>query len=404
MLRFAISIVLVFSQFAHGSFDQNFEYRSISEQEKQLKNQWRKIDSEYTQDILASFFSEKEEKLWRTNRVIFMQSAASISSKQFALDQRIKLEAELLDNLQFKILHFKQGDYEQDQEHSVFEFKYKSNHTIDYSFYSELLHLKKENDFGVAVTFHPNTDHQIRIFHSWVDAERSLRNEDTDRFNSMPSVYGVKGQINWEKFEAEYGALIEPEFRWAYPATNTEYIYHRYMANIFLSIPFRENFLSVRMQWESKLDSERLLQTESPTTRIEAKRFQALVRHSWISEDSGLEYNAGLMLVRRSWEFMDHDMVMTDAVPHFGAMWPKHKQINNHRWGFEYGGTIHSQTTDWAQTFNETRVLTQNRLDAIWEWTFNHKTFITFRFGFDLEDFGTKESWQSGDGRFVMFF
>lgn len=404
MRTYLTTIALVVSQFAYGSFDQNFEYRSSSEQERQLKNQWRKVDSEYTQDILASFFSDKEEKLWRSNRVIFMQSAASISSKQFALDQRIKLETDLLDNLEFKILHFKQGDYEQDQEHSVFEFTYKSSHTIDYSFYSELLHLKKENDFGVAVTFHPNIDHQIRIFHSWMDAERNLRNEDTDRFSSMPSVYGFKGQISRDKLELEYGAIVEPEFRWAFPTTNTEYIYHRYMASLFLNIPFRENFLSVRMQWDSKLDLERQLYTENPTTRVEAKRLQTLVRHSWVSEDSGIEYNAGIMLVRRSWEFMDHELVMLDGIPHFGAMWPKHKQVNNHRWGFEYGGTIHSQNTDWNQSYNETKVLTQNRLDAIWEWTFNPKAFITFRFGFDLEDFGTKESWQSGDGRFIMFF
>lgn len=396
-------MAFISSQFAYGSFDQNFEYRSISKDERDLKNQWKKIDSEYTQDILSSFFSENEEKIWRSNRLVFMQSAASISSKQFALDQRIKIETDLLDNLEFKVLLFKQGDYEQDQDHSVFEFKYKSTHNIDYSFYSELAHLKKENDFGFAVTLHPNIDHQIRFFHSWIDAERNLRNEDPDRFNSMPAVYGFKGQINRDGLEAEYGALIEPELRWGFSTTNTEYIYHRYMANLFLNIPFRENFLSLRVQWDSKLDLERTLYTENPTSRTEAKRLQTLVRHSWINEE-GLQYSVGLMLVRRSWEFLDHDMVMFDGIPHFGIMWPKHKQVNNHRWGFEYGGTIHSQTTDWNQTFNETKVVSQNRLDAIWEWTFNPKAFITFRFGFDLEDFGTKESWQSGDGRFVMYF
>lgn len=404
MRKLLLLIVLISSQFAVASFDQNFEYRSLSEDERKLKNQWQKIDSEYAQDILGSQFTDYEESLWRTQRIMFMQGAASISSKQFVFDQRIKLDVDLLPNLEFKVLHFEQGDFEQDQDHSVFEFKYKSNEAIDYSFYFELAHLKKENDLGLAITLHPETDHSVRFFYSWVDAERNLRNEDADRFNSMPSAFGLKGQLNRAGIETEYGALIEPEFRWAFPSTNAEYIYRRYMANLFLNIPLRGNFLSFRLQWDSKLDLERQLYTTTPTSRVEAGRFQALVRHQWVSEETGLEYNVGLMLARRKWEFLDHDMVMFDGIPHFGVLWPKHSQNNNSRWGFEYGGTIHTQTTDWNQTFTSTAFMKQNRLDAIWEWTFNPKAFFTFRAGFDLDDFGTPETWQSGDGRFVMYY
>jgi hypothetical protein len=397
MFKTFVTISLLFlCQSSFANFDQNFEYRSLSEDERKLKNQWSKIDSEYAHDILGSMFSDYEESLWRTQRVMFMQSAASISGKQFAFDQRIKLDVDLIENLQFKVLHFQQGDYEHDQDHNIFEFKYKSQLDIDFSFYFELAHLKKENDFGLAATLHPSNDHSIRIFHSWTDAERNLRNEDADRFNSMPQVYGIKGNLTRSGIETEYGILIEPEFRWAFPVEGREYTYRRYMANLFLNIPLRGNFLSLRTQWDSKLDVD--------TIRTEENRFQTLVRHHWVNQDTGLEYKVGILLARRNWSYPTHDVTMFDGIPHFGVMWPKKKTINNSRWGFEYGGTLHQQTGDFTQSTNNTNFIKQNRLDAIWEWTFNPKALFIFRAGVDLDDFGTPDTWQSGVGRFVMYF
>lgn len=94
---------------------------------------------------------------------------------------------------------------------------------------------------------------------------------------------------------------------------------------------------------------------------------------------------------------------MFDGLPHFGVMWPKSKTHDSKRWGFEYGNNFHTQNGDWTQT-KENTLTNQTRLDAIWEWVFNPQARITFRFGFDLDDIVSKDFWQSGDGRFVMYF
>ncbi len=385
-----------------ASFDQNFEYRSITEDERKVKNQRTKIDSEYQNDILASLFTDQEENLWRTENIIFMQSLGSLSGKIFGFDRRIKFERDLLENFSFKLVHFEQADYEQNQLHTIFEFTYKTT-DWDYGFYFELAHLKRSNDFGFALTYHPETDHKIRFFHTWVDAERNLRNEDNDRFASMPSAYGFKGNLTRRGIETEYGVLIEPEFRWSFPSENVEYTYRRYMASLFLNMPLRGNYLSFRIQWDSKLDMEQTLYSENVISRLELDRFQTLVRHQWVNADTGLEYSVGLMLARRDWGFANREYITFDGIPHFGVMWPKRKTHDSKRWGFEYGATFHTQNGDWSQT-SPNDLTRQNRADAIWEWAFNPQAKITFRFGFDLDDIVSKEFWQSGDGRFVMYF
>lgn len=394
-------LFLFFTSTCFASFDSNFEYRSVSQDLPNLSQRRTKIDSEYYADDFTFSFRDSYEIQWILQKKLFLYNAGSLSGKEFLLDRRIKIEADLNPSLGFKLLHFEQSDYENDQNHTIFEFPYRHDQ-FELSAYFDFSYAKKCNDFGAAITWKPSASHKIRMFHTWGDMERNHRNEATDRFINLPVGYGIKGEIipteNQKSF-VQYGLLIEPQFLWLFPDKSQTFSWHRNMATIYY---VNENY-SIRTQWDQSYETTQSTPTGTQVSQLYTQKLQLQFGREFQTELLGATPVFGLRLSTRKWQDGANEVKHNAILPHLNLRWASSGRPNSHQWSLEYGNTYFESKGTWSDPKrNETK--SENRLNLYWDWVFSNNAIFTFVFAFDLDVFGTEETWEGGNGQFVLLF
>jgi hypothetical protein len=338
---FALATVSVGPSTAWG-FDRFPEFHMLQEDEALSFDRSVLIDSEYQSDVVtyiaplawdADFFAQARG---------FDMSFGSLSNRHFLEQQRLKVDQPLTDSLSFRFTYFQQRDLEIDQRHAVIELVQKLTSTFAVSLYGEPSHYKRENDFGVALLYQPSVDHELRLFHTWVDFTRGEHNDQPDSFvkGSEPRSFGFVGRCydclgpGREEGQAtngettatkrdrtflEYFVRRETPVLWHFPLQGTEYAYEFWSAGFSTRWAPQEYagvFINTRVQYSKKFEAEAPLTGSSTTQRASLVRD---VTESMVSAEfpllgassSSLRLEPGLAWIHRAWrgdqdQLLDH--------------------------------------------------------------------------------------------------
>ncbi len=320
-------------------FDRFPEFHALQEDEALRFDRSILIDSEYQSDVLTYIAPLAWDADFFAQARAFDLTFGSLSNRHFLEQQRLRIDQPLTDSLSFRFTYFQQRDLEIDQRHAVIELVQQLIPKFAISVYGEPSHYKRENDFGVALLYRPSVDHEIRVFHTWVDFTRGEHNDRPDSFvkGSEPRSFGIVGRcydclgpgreegsaINGEpngtkrdRTYVEYFARRETPVLWHFPIEGTEYTYDLWSAGLSARWAPQELarvFINARLQHSKKFESEAPLSNASSTQRASLVRdvTEVIVSSEFPSGESRFRLEPGVAWVHRTWrgdqeQLLDH--------------------------------------------------------------------------------------------------
>jgi hypothetical protein len=197
-VRLLIVLVLVSAPQILLAFEIDSEYRTIPTdrgfQEIRDSVSPSQIDSEYQSDLLT-YTDSPFSISYESAAVFFETSAGSLSATQFDFRLRAKFIKPLSENLRFVFLRTEHENYEEQSSTSIVELQYRLNEPFWISTFGTLDRMKREDDVGFALTWRDQElgqAREARFYITFPDFTRSERNDASDRFQSNPSVIGLK--------------------------------------------------------------------------------------------------------------------------------------------------------------------------------------------------------------------
>jgi hypothetical protein len=206
-LFWTLGLLLLMRQSPALAWESLPEFQSLTEAEQEKFESPLDLETEYFSDVLAYQKPMSWEYLWLTHEQALDISVGSVSAQEFMMDNRLKIQPWLLDELQFRFTHFEERSLERDSVHNMMELIYWPQwwpgwvfKKMGIAFYGEPSLNKRENDTGVALFFKPHDRHEIRIFETYVDVTRLKRNNRSDTF-AEPNI----PRPGWEALEQPQG-------------------------------------------------------------------------------------------------------------------------------------------------------------------------------------------------------
>lgn len=299
-LIFVVAFALSGAQTSRA-FDVFPEFHSLMEDEPASLDSTQLIDSEYQSDVLTYLMPLEWDTLFHASQNAYSFTLGSLSNKLFLHHSRLKLSKELQDSLTFRFTFFQQRDLDVNQTHAVLELVRRITPLFSVSVYGEPSMFKRENDLGAALISTPSRDHEIRLFHTWIDVTRQKNNDRPDTFvsGSEPRSIGLVGRcfgclgstrdigsiepigsepdfpLRSERDWIEYFIRWETPTKWKFPNTESEYQYEKKTGGLSarLSSPrVRDLHLNLRLQASEKNESFRPLTAASPVSRSSLDR------------------------------------------------------------------------------------------------------------------------------------
>lgn len=384
------------------AFDESFpEFITLNELEQARFDDPGRIGPEYQNDIYAFQKPWSWQYQWLAKDIAFDTTFGSISAVHFLVDTRLKLRTKLTEKLEFRLLHFDERNYDRESKHTVFELAWFPWEKIGISAYGEPSYTKRENDVGLALLLHPAEDHEIRVFQTWVDITRQRRSDRTDTFdrNSLPYARGITGRVLYREAQAflEYALRQETASKWDFPDELYSYRHRRELASLYWSRAMSEAWrLNLRLQADRKFEARDPSSAASATrgeswttTRIFARAQAPLYRVLPIA----YELIPTLELAHRQWDSTRGKLSTYDKLLGLFLKLPS-------GWIFDYALVHHDRTENSPIGLSTDNDGLHQRLDAGYSWVFSETGELRIKAGFDVDKFGTKETWESGGAQF----
>lgn len=142
-------------------------------------------DSEASSDFLTYQRPLLWDAAWYRNERVFDLSVGSISSKQFLTYQRMKLHADLTDNIEFRFHWLEERDFEQDRSDMPLELKYNFDRNWGVSIFGTPSLYKSEDDVGASI-YYVDARWEYQASMVWGDFQRNKRNLAADEWSEAP--------------------------------------------------------------------------------------------------------------------------------------------------------------------------------------------------------------------------
>lgn len=263
---------------------------------------YTRIDGEYQSDFLTYTERPEDEWIWFSQGNQMQGSVGSLSSKTFLNRHRLRLEAPLIENFEFKFIFFEDKDFESNSQHIIFEFSYWFNDRHGLAWYMEPASEKEEMDTGVAYLLRPQKNKEWRVFFARPDFQRNKRRKGSDEFNKDPIAYG----LTYKSFQDNGGFLNlyardEINVDWCFPDEEFCFEYNKTVLGGFYRHTLApERFLSLRGEW-SYTRTLRRAEASSSRSSYNQKRERYLLDMRYATPRIGM----GLGLSRRDWQSLD---------------------------------------------------------------------------------------------------
>ena len=376
------------------------EYRFFSEEETRELNGPQLIGSEYQSDVLAYTQPLKWYAESLRQQQFFNLSTGSLGPTRFLTNNTLMIKRDLYEDLALKLIYIDQANYEYIEKHFLIEFTYRLNQLLSLSLYGEPSTFKSADDAGLGLNIHTSKNHYLRLYAVAVDFSYNERHEGSEKYKKNPYSYGFVGR--WLP-EGKKDEFLEYSLRWdsrltrENSTTNQVYEFER----LFYEIQGRHSIqpyqfinyqISYRRGWEKDINPLAPL----PDQQWDSQFIRSIIQ---IENPSLI---LGLKTLYSQWKSNRGIVIHNDLLPHFwyhfGSEWESF-------WKLGYEFTWHrGQGPDSLRSVLDNNNKLEHRLNAAYHWTINDRAKLITLFTFDLDRFGTGETWEGGNMQFFWTF
>jgi hypothetical protein len=381
------------------------EFEHITDNEQGEINSPRLIDGEYESDRLAYQFLSTWHEEWLTHQNIFQYGAGSLGPTRFFTRGRFRFEKELSEVFTFRLSYAELGDARITRQALIFEFQARLNEWFSLSLYGQPATLKKEDDIGLAAIFDFDKN-QIRVFYTAVNFSHNKRTEDGSEYTEQPSSFGAV----WRYADSESGDFVEASFR---QDTSTELRFNNGRVYQFGATVARwlsqhsldevnNHFIGTEFNYSKGYEGD-TQNTDFGIERWEHINVDGMVQ--WIQKASWLK-TLGLRFVYSGWRSGAGNVIHNDILPHswFNVY---RSQVGSylHDIDLGYEFTWHrGQGDSFLRSDLDTDNKLEHRFNARYALNINNETSFYVLLTFDLDRFGTGETWEGGAMQFSTTF
>lgn len=354
-------------------------------------------DSEASSDfIVYQRPIEWDGSWWNSTRAIDL-SIGSVSSKQFLNYQRLKLYVPLSETVEFRLHWLQERDFEQDRIATPLELRFRLSPRWYLSALGQTSLYKSEDDFGLALAFKPSDDTEVQLTWLMGDFQRNERNLLADKWTKAPVAWtltgtaaGGTGSSDFGRFELHY----EPESVRSLNSIPTRTLsyssgYLTGLKTFGLGSSFGYRILADRA-WDVNHAAGTNTSRFRSLNQFEYGHFVGAIKlrpainifYREIHLDAGREYFREILPVY--WV----DLPLTD------------KSWGEHQWSIGYDATVFNRD---SSTRGEDREI-EHRLNVKSTIRFSKAGELALLFTFDVDRFGSGETWEGGCGQFRLAF
>lgn len=391
-------------------FDIEPEYQGISEVERQRIETPRDIDGEYQSIVNGYTLPPQWNRRWRESTRAVDVTIGSLTNQHFLIYSRARFETELNETLKFRFIYFSQQDREINQTRHILELSQRLLPWMQFNFYAEMAHFKRDNDLGFAFVLKPTADWVNRLYVTYHDFTRGNHNDQADRFvGENPLSVGFTGDYKTGFAVLRGGFRFDRSIGWSLPQEGTLFGYEKRLAffEAEYAVSDRENF-GLRAQWDSTFKGRSPL--TGSTTVIESWRTnRTMIRASYLNgtdeEDWSIE--PGFMYALRHWvnqsgAVVYHQSYLPSVVSRLRSVRREegfdHVQLTVEATDFHTYGDV-SQTPT-----NQKHESLEGRLQTAYEFSFRNSSRLLIAFNFDLDEWIRVPTFEGGNVQFRTDF
>lgn len=405
-VRFYLVILLLISRTA-WSFESYPEFQFADKNEYSDFDDPNLISGEFSSDQM-NYWTPLDWvfKSWQSPRW-FSTSIGSVSTKEFHIDQRLHLRERLHEHLEFRVTWFQDDQWENQRDQAVMELITWFTPQWGVGVVSSLFFHKENNDLGLALIRKKQHHSESRLYVTWPNFQYNIRTHDADKWadHKNPRVLGYV--LRQKNLEVSFRTESLSRFMWS--SEDRYHNHQRWTGQIQWRKDLRErghHWFAVRAFGDHKIEGE------GPTSGSSTVSPQSRSTRRWI-----LSLNRGLTIgphdlrislngLYRSYELNAQSLKLQTLLPAIWWTLPWRGPADfRRRWEVGLDSSLHN-------TFNDDQILVgarpryteDHRLNLAWTWSFNEKAEIRWLFTFDLDRFGTGETWEGGAGQIRMEF
>ncbi len=396
-MRFPLCLLWLYASWA-SAFDSVPEYRTVIK-DRSVQYVLDRSSAEYSSDYLNYQLPAAAEREWLLGKNQYQFSVGSLSSKEFLVEQRLRIQSALAGPLDFQLTWFDESDWDENQQDFFWELGLKSGRHWRWLSFGNIDSNKAENDIGVGGEYHFDSLKKLRFAVLFPDFQRNIRSQDDTEWTSRPVVWSVVGSsasTDTRDFY-QYYLRYEPRSVLHNKAQQTYSGLEKYTLGL-------NGTHDAAWQYRLHIDLKREVQeTQVLKTVYYSSRYMTTLDYTWKLEN--LELRPGVFVLYRRWDKNSQYATVTDYTPSFWVSFPVHSRSDwstQHQVGWDM--VIHQLDNPSVIAEDRSDEALESRLNYRYEIGFNERGSLGFIFSMDLDEFGSPQTWEGGAAQLRLFF
>ena len=402
MKKTLIVLILFSFEFSFG-FEHFFEYQAFSDTFFLKSEDSTNLDSEYRSDVLAYRYQYHDYLKFRSSKKRLHWVVGSLSSERFYTERSIFLEEDFGKDLRIRMVYHEKEDFEYQNQRLIIDLGYSVSKSFLLGAFGDAAFDKAKDDVGVYFEWLYD-EHRFRFSYEWLDFDRNKRNLSSDTWTSKsPNVLTIS--INnysddSSLYSYELGYRYSPLSTRLFPDLTTPLSVGFSERSFLYRVLFRRNFADIEFSFQSDL-WERKRQSAS-NSMAKVKRYQSQLEFKKIKVFER-NFSFGIQNVFRSDE-LNSKRALVDDVLIFSSLALNKLNVN---WGQELGLEHTLRNTRGESNLlaeNGRKYASQSRLNYLLAYEPKETILLKLAFTFDLDRFGTGQTWEGGSGQLHIRF
>jgi hypothetical protein len=286
------------------------------------------------------------------------------------------------------VQYLEERDFEQDRRALPLELKYKLSEKWAVSAFGMPSLYKSEDDVGLSLYYGSLSEGQWRLSGVWGDFQRNQRNLQTDRWSKAP----LGGTFSFTR--ANESGFVNAELHHEPQSQRSD------LGAPISDLSYDSVFVEgTRERWSWRLLFDRAYHSDR-TNDLTRQRKRALnqVEYSFIAGPHTVR--PGLNLFYREHRENGDQQLVREVLP---TVWfqlpPRSRAWGTRVFSLGYDATVYSEVDPLS---NDTDI--EHRLNFKTQMIFKKAGELALLFTFDLDRFGSGETWEGGCGQFRLEF